>query len=143
MGTGLVWIRTRYGEDCCEHCNEPSGSIPWPTDLLLRSQEGLGSVKLIFTCSVTCRTSFVDDFVNIWYVCTNVMAVNRNRYVLDSVPLGCDVASPGNWVQTFRGKVMPSSLRIEMSSRNLTTHPRVVCRVGCVLKLYVTFHTCV
>lgn len=52
-GTGLVWIRTRYGEDC----NEPSGSIPWPADLLVRSQEGLISVKLIFTCSVTYRIS--------------------------------------------------------------------------------------
>jgi len=57
MGTGLVWIRTQYGEDCCEHCNETSGSIPWPADLLLRSQEGLSSVKLIFTCNVTYRTS--------------------------------------------------------------------------------------
>ena len=56
IGTGLVWIRTRYGEDCCEHCNEPLGSIPWPADLLLRSQEGLSSVKLICTCSVTYRT---------------------------------------------------------------------------------------
>jgi len=56
MGAGLVWIRTRYGEDCCEHCSEPSGSIPWPADLLLRSQ-GLSSVKLMFTCSVNYRTS--------------------------------------------------------------------------------------
>jgi len=53
MDTGLVWIRKRYGEDC----NEPSGSIPCPSYILLRSQEGLISVKLIFTCSVTYRTS--------------------------------------------------------------------------------------
>jgi hypothetical protein len=46
MDTGRVWIRTRYVEDGCEHCNEPSGSIPWPADLLLRFQEGLSSVKL-------------------------------------------------------------------------------------------------
>jgi len=52
MDTGLVWIRTRYGEDC----TEPSGSIPWPAYVLLRSQ-GLISVKLIFTCSVTYRAS--------------------------------------------------------------------------------------
>jgi len=43
------------------------------------------------------------------------MAVNRNSHVGDSVPLGRDMASLCNWVQTFRGKVMPSSSRIEMS----------------------------
>jgi hypothetical protein len=53
VGTGLVWIRTRHGVDCCEHCNDASGSLPWSADLLLRSQEGLSSVKLIFTCIVT------------------------------------------------------------------------------------------
>jgi len=43
------------------------------------------------------------------------MAVNRNSHAGDSVPLGRDVASLGNWAQTFRGKVMSSSSRIEMS----------------------------
>jgi len=43
------------------------------------------------------------------------MAVSRNSHVGVFVPLGCDVASLGNWVQTFRGKVMPSYSRIEMS----------------------------